>query len=76
MNEINYKKETSRIYGNLFANYSESLFDESVDLFFKRSKIWSNQVGLGNELEWFKDKKCLDAGVFTMDPLPPRVAQF
>lgn len=40
----------------MFANYSNKLFEESVELFFKRHKKW------GIDLDWFRDKVCLDAG--------------
>ncbi|MBU0649370.1 class I SAM-dependent methyltransferase [Patescibacteria group bacterium] len=50
------EKKTGNIYGNLFTAYSGKLFDESVELFFKRHKMW----GIG--LNWFRDKVCLDAG--------------
>ncbi len=46
----------SNIYGDLFTSYSKKLFDESVELFHKRHKMW------GKDLNWFKDKVCLDAG--------------
>ncbi len=50
------EQKTGDIYGSLFSNYSKELFDESVSLFEKRHKIW------GIDLNWFKNKKCLDAG--------------
>lgn len=56
MDNETYKKITSDIYGNLFTNYNEKLFDESVGLFFLRHKKWNEDLG------WFKDKVCLDAG--------------
>lgn len=56
MNIETYQKETGGIYGDLFNAYSEELFEDSVELFIKRHKKW------GVSLEWFKDKKCLDAG--------------
>jgi ubiquinone/menaquinone biosynthesis C-methylase UbiE len=55
-NEEKYKEKTGGIYGSLFTNYSEKLFEESVELFFMRHKKW------GIDLDWFKGKKCLDAG--------------
>lgn len=54
--ENNYENKTSNIYGSLFTYYSDLQFDESVDLFFARHKKW------GINLDWFKNKKCLDAG--------------
>lgn len=56
MDNKEYKEKTAGIYGNLFTSYSDKLFDESVDLFFMRHKKW------GIDLNWFKDKVCLDAG--------------
>ncbi len=50
------EKKTSNVYNNLFTAYSPEQFDSSVDLFFKRQKMW------GIDLNWFKDKVCLDAG--------------
>ncbi|MFY9493284.1 MAG: methyltransferase domain-containing protein [Minisyncoccia bacterium] len=51
-----YKEKTSLIYGNLFAGYSDKLFEDSVDLFFKRHRVWNI------DLDWFKNKVCLDVG--------------
>ncbi|HED38056.1 MAG TPA: class I SAM-dependent methyltransferase [Ignavibacteria bacterium] len=51
-----YKKTTGGIYGNLFTAYSDKQFEESVNLFFIRHKQWKI------DLDWFKDKVCLDAG--------------
>ncbi len=51
-----YEQTTSQLYGSLFTAYDEKRFDESVDLFFMRHKKW------GIDLEWFKNKTCLDAG--------------
>jgi ubiquinone/menaquinone biosynthesis C-methylase UbiE len=56
MDEKKYKKKTGNIYGDLFSGYSKKLFDESVELFFMRHKMW------GVDLNWFKGKKCLDGG--------------
>ena len=50
------EKATGEIYDNLFTAYSKKQFEESVDLFFMRQKKW------GIDLNWFKDKTCLDAG--------------
>lgn len=56
MNEIKKRQKTGGIYGTLFTNYNKELFENSVELFFKRHKKW------GIDLGWFKDKVCLDAG--------------
>jgi ubiquinone/menaquinone biosynthesis C-methylase UbiE len=56
MNSNTYKEKTGSIYGSLFTNYNQRQFEESVELFFTRHKRW------GIDLEWFKGKKCLDAG--------------
>ena len=50
------EKKTGAIYDHLFTAYSRQQFDDSVDLFFKRHKMW------GIDLAWFKDQVCLDAG--------------
>ena len=54
MNMIQTK--TAEIYGNLFTQYTEKLFDESVELFSMRHRRW------GIDLDWFKGRICLDAG--------------
>lgn len=51
-----YRRKTSGIYGDLFTAYSKEQFEDSVQLFYKRHKMW------GIDLNWFKDKVCLDAG--------------
>ena len=51
-----YINKTGNIYSSLFTNYDDRLFDESVELFFKRHKLWNM------DLNWFKNKVCLDAG--------------
>lgn len=56
MDNSTYIDKTGLIYGNLFTNYNDKLFDESVELFFVLHKMW------GMPLEWFKNKVCLDAG--------------
>ena len=56
MDNKKYRNKTSDIYGNLFTNYSKKLFEESLELFFKRHKKWEI------DLDWFRDKTCLDAG--------------
>jgi len=48
--------KTGKIYGSLFKKYNDKLFDESVELFFKRHSMWKLP------LVWFDGKKCLDAG--------------
>lgn len=53
---MSYQKKTGGIYGKLFTDYNEKQFESSVDLFFKRHKMW------GINKEFFKDKICLDAG--------------
>lgn len=50
------EKKTGSIYGSLFTAYSQQQFDESMQLFFTRQQKW------GMDLNWFKDKVCLDAG--------------
>lgn len=54
--ESQYKEKTSKIYGTLFTNYSDEQFEESVALFPMRQKMW------GIDLNWFKNRVCLDAG--------------
>jgi len=57
MNELtNIEKSTGNIYDSLFTSYSKEQFEESVDLFFMRHKMWNI------DLNWFKGKTCLDAG--------------
>ena len=56
MNNIEYKKKTGNIYSSLFDDYSEKLFEDSVDLFLVRHKKWCV------DLDWFAGKVCLDAG--------------
>lgn len=51
-----YEQKTSALYGSLFTAYDEQRFDESVALFEMRHKKW------GIDLNWFRDKTCLDAG--------------
>ena len=52
----NYENKTGGIYGNLFTGYDVKQFEDSVELFFMRHKRW------GIDLNWFKNKVCLDAG--------------
>src|SRR3989344_4457434 len=54
--ENNYENKTGNIYGSLFTGYDDKQFDDSVELFLMRHKRW------GIDLNWFKDKICLDAG--------------
>ena len=56
MDVEHYIEKTGSIYGNLFTQYSNAQFQDSVELFFIRHRKW------GIDLDWFKDKKCLDAG--------------
>jgi len=56
MQDVKYEKSTGNIYGSLFTNYNDDLFEKSVDLFFSRHKNW------GIDLMWFNGKTCLDAG--------------
>ncbi len=51
-----YEQKTSAIYKSLFTAYDEQRFEESLALFEMRHKRW------GIDLNWFKDKTCLDAG--------------
>lgn len=53
---MSYEQKTGSVYGKLFTDYDEKLFEESVSLFEMRHKRW------GQSLEWFKGKECLDAG--------------
>lgn len=55
MNET-YQDNTGTIYGSLFSNYDEKLFEDSVELFLMRHKRWEIDT------EWFRGKRCLDAG--------------
>ena len=50
------EQKTGAIYGNLFTSYSQKQFEESVALFNMRQQKW------GMDLNWFRDKVCLDAG--------------
>lgn len=61
MDRTSVEKRTGSIYGNLFSSYSKELFDQSVELFYKRHKEWELDLGF-NAGEWFKGKTCLDAG--------------
>lgn len=56
MEQTQCSQTTGEIYGTLFTNYSDKLFEESVELFFMRHKKW------GIALDWLKEKTCLDAG--------------
>lgn len=60
-NNQHVEKRTGGIYGNLFTSYSDTLFDESTELFFKRHAEWELDLGFSAR-EWFKGKTCLDAG--------------
>ncbi len=56
MENKNCEQKTATIYGKLFLNYDNKLFEESVDLFFQRHKKWEI------DMDWFRNKICLDAG--------------
>lgn len=60
MAERTTEEKTGAIYGDLFTAYSQKQFDDSVELFFMRHNKWS--LDLGFTTEWFKGKRCLDAG--------------
>jgi ubiquinone/menaquinone biosynthesis C-methylase UbiE len=47
---------TGQLFGGLWGPYSEQLFEESVQLFFKRLQL------VPFPEDWFKNKVCLDAG--------------
>lgn len=49
-------KKTGKLFGDLWWRYDDKLFNESVELFYKRFEA------KGFDLRWFKGKKCLDAG--------------
>ncbi len=53
---LTYENKTSEIYGSLFTAYDDRRFEESVALFEMRHRKW------GIDVNWFKDKECLDAG--------------
>jgi ubiquinone/menaquinone biosynthesis C-methylase UbiE len=50
------QNETSKLFGVLWRRYDDTLFDESVKLFYQRFK--ANRF----DLKWFRGKSCLDAG--------------
>ena len=50
------EEKTGELFGDLWHRYDDYLFKESVDLFAQR--LSSN----GFDLNWLKDKVCLDAG--------------
>ena len=50
------EEKTGAIYDHLFTSYSKEQFEESVALFNMRQQKW------GMDLNWFRDKVCLDAG--------------
>ena len=47
---------TGQLFGGLWGPYNEQLFEESVQLFFKRLELVPFPEG------WFENKACLDAG--------------
>lgn len=55
------EKSTGAIYDHLFTAYSKEQFESSSELFLKRHKEWSLDLGFDPET-WFKGKSCLDAG--------------
>lgn len=50
------ERNTGELFGDLWAPYGDRLFEESVQLFFKRLSI------AGFDHSWFQGKTCLDAG--------------
>ena len=50
------ESQTGSLFGKLWLEYDEKLFRESVELF--RFRLKANNF----DLNWFKGKKCLDAG--------------
>ena len=50
------EQQTGDLFGGLWGPYDQQLFEESVDLFFKRLDL------AGVDREWFAGKDCLDAG--------------
>jgi ubiquinone/menaquinone biosynthesis C-methylase UbiE len=50
------ERSTGELFGDLWAPYGDPLFEESVQLFFKRLSI------AGFDLRWFQGKTCMDAG--------------
>lgn len=49
-------KQTGELFEILWPQYDDRLFEESIQLFFKRLDAW------GMSHDFFKNKKCLDAG--------------
>jgi ubiquinone/menaquinone biosynthesis C-methylase UbiE len=52
----NIREKTGKLFGDLWHRYDDTLFDESVKLFYQRFKA------NGFDLKWFQGKRCLDAG--------------
>jgi len=50
------ERKTGELFGSLWSRLTDQQYRESVDLF--RSRFLAN----GFDLDWFKDKECLDAG--------------
>ena len=48
--------KTAELYGDLWRRYSNELFEESVQLFYRRFEA------NGFDLKWFEGKRCLDVG--------------
>jgi ubiquinone/menaquinone biosynthesis C-methylase UbiE len=55
-NRESLENATGQLFGELWGPYDLQLFEESVELFYRRLKL------AGFDLEWFKGKTCLDAG--------------
>lgn len=56
MNQKIHQNNTGKIYGNLFNAYTKKQFEDSVELFYTRHRLWDIS------LDWFSGKDCLDAG--------------
>lgn len=50
------ERSTGELFGELWPAYDRKLFEESVDLFYRRLEL------AGFDRGWFRDKACLDAG--------------
>ncbi|MCG8455929.1 MAG: class I SAM-dependent methyltransferase [Holophagales bacterium] len=50
------EQSTGELFGDLWPAYDQQLFDESVELFYRRLDL------VGFDREWFRGKACLDAG--------------
>jgi ubiquinone/menaquinone biosynthesis C-methylase UbiE len=69
------EEATGNLYDQLFYAYTDEQFEDSISLFYKRHRMWSNDqesrlckfIGAHStnsvpSLDWFKDRICLDAG--------------